>query len=71
MEKERENEVPGIGDVTKMTLTEFAEIVKQMRHNQRRYNIRPTIQKFKTLQNWENKVDEIVRILTDKQLKLF
>ena len=54
-----------------ITLGEFVEMVKQMRHNQRRCKRNPTPEKLATLESWERKVDEIISILTDTQKKLF
>lgn len=55
----------------KITLEELAEMVKQMRHNQRRCQRNPTPEKLATLESWERKVDTVVAILTDTQMKLF
>lgn len=55
----------------KITLEELAEMVKQMRHNQRRCQRNPTPEKLATLESWERKVDAVVAILTDTQMKLF
>lgn len=54
-----------------ITLIEFIEMVKQMRHNQRRCKRNPTPEKLATLESWERKVDDIISILTDTQKKLF
>lgn len=55
----------------KITLEELAEMVKQMRHNQRRCQRNPTPEKLATLERWEKEVDAVVAILTDTQMKLF
>jgi hypothetical protein len=68
MEKEK---APQIENPDKITLEEFAELVKQMRHNQRRYfeQRRPEI--LETCKRLEHEVDAIVAKLTDKQMYLF
>lgn len=54
-----------------ITAKDLAEMVKQMRHNQRRCQRNPTPEKLATLESWERKVDAVVAILTDTQMKLF
>lgn len=54
-----------------ITLIEFIEMVKQMRHNQRRCKRNPTPEKLATLESWERKVDDIISMLTDTQKRLF
>lgn len=62
---------PQIENYDKITLKEFAELVKQMRHSQRRYfaHRRPKI--LDTCKKMEREVDTIVAKITDRQLKLF
>ena len=50
---------------------EFIEMVRQMRHCQRRcqYNITP--EKLKNREHWEKLVDDILSRYFDTQLKLF
>ena len=55
----------------KITVREFAEMVKQMRHNQRRCQRNPTPEKLATLESWERRVDAVVAVVTDTQLKLW
>ena len=55
----------------KITLEEFAELVKQMRHNQRRYFAQRRPEILVTCKRLEHEVDAIVAKLTDKQLCLF
>lgn len=55
----------------KITAKDLAEMVKQMRHNQRRCQRNPTPEKLATLESWERKVDAVVAVLTDTQMKLF
>lgn len=55
----------------KITLEEFAELVKQMRHNQRRYFAQRRPEILGTCKRLEHEVDAIVAKLTDKQLCLF
>lgn len=54
-----------------ITAKELAEMVKQMRHNQRRCQRNPTTEKLATLERWEKEVDAVVAVLTDTQMKLF
>lgn len=61
---------PTIVEHDSITLGEFVEMVKQMRHNQRRCKRNPTPEKLATLESWERKVDEIISILTDTQKKI-
>lgn len=60
-----------IENLEKITLSEFVEMVKQMRHNQRRCKRNPTPEKLATLEKWERDVDAVVAVLTDTQMKLF
>ena len=62
---------PTTGERDPITLSEFVEMVKQMRHNQRRCKRNPTPEKLATLESWERKVDDIISMLTDTQKKLF
>lgn len=54
-----------------VTYTDFINAIKQMRHSQRRYKRNPTPEKLATLESWERKVDAVVAVLTDTQMKLF
>lgn len=54
-----------------VTYTDFINAIKQMRHNQRRCQRNPTPEKLATLESWERKVDAVVAVLTDTQMKLF
>lgn len=54
-----------------VTYTDFIKAIKQMRHSQRRYKRNPTPEKLATLESWERKVDAVVAVLTDTQMKLF
>lgn len=54
-----------------VTYTDFINTIKQMRHSQRRYKRNPTPEKLATLESWERKVDAVVAVLTDTQMKLF
>lgn len=58
-------------NLREITLADFAEMVRQLRHNQRRYQYNPTPEKLATLEYWEKEVDAVVAFLTDTQLKLF
>lgn len=62
---------PQIENLAEITLPEFVEMVKQMRHNQRRCERNATPEKVATRNGWEQKVDAVVAVLTDTQLKLW
>lgn len=66
-----ETKAPQIENPEKITAKDLAEMVKQMRHNQRRCQRNPTPEKLATLESWERKVDAVVAVLTDTQMKLF
>jgi hypothetical protein len=66
-----DNKAPQIENTEKITAKELAEMVKQMRHNQRRCQRNPTPEKLATLERWEKEVDAVVAVLTDTQMKLF
>lgn len=68
MEKEK---APKIENPDKITLEEFAKLVKQMRHNQRRYFAQRRPEILETCKRLEHEVDAIVAKLTDKQMTLF
>ena len=52
------------------TFVEFVEMVKQMRHNQRRYANNPKPEINETRLKYEKEVDTVVAKLTDTQTKL-
>lgn len=54
-----------------VTFPEFMEMVRQMRHNQRRCRFNPTEEKIQTREYWERQVDDILSQYFDAQLKLF
>ena len=54
-----------------VTFEAFVEMVKQMRHNQRRFENLNKQEINDTRKDWEKKVDAAVTILTDKQLNLW
>lgn len=66
-----ETKAPQIENPEKITVREFAEMVKQMRHNQRRCQRNPTPEKLATLESWERRVDAVVAVVTNTQLKLW
>lgn len=66
-----ETKAPQIENPEKITVREFAEMVKQMRHNQRRCQRNPAPEKLATLESWERRVDAVVAVVTDTQLKLW
>lgn len=66
-----ETKVPQIENPEKITAKDLAEMVKQMRHNQRRCQRNPTPEKLATLERWEKQIDAMVSVLTDTQMKLF
>lgn len=55
----------------KITLEDFAELVKQMRHNQRRYFAQRRPEILNTCKELEKQVDELVAKITDKKIYLF
>lgn len=65
-EKTPQNENSG-----KITIKEFALLVKQMRYNQRRYFRLRKPDILETCKKLEKQVDDIVSELTDTQMKLF
>jgi hypothetical protein len=66
-----EEKAPQIENPREITLEEFAELVRQMRHNQRRYFAQHRPEILETCKRLEHEVDAIVAKLTDKQMKLF
>lgn len=68
MEEEKAQQIENPG---KITLEEFAELVKQMRHNQRRYFAQRRPEILATCKKLESEVDAVIAKLFDKQLKLF
>ena len=66
-----DDKAPQIENPERITAKELAEIVKQMRHNQRRCQRNQTPEKLATLERWEKEVDTVVAVLTDTQMKLF
>lgn len=68
MEEEKNPQIENPG---KITLEEFAELIRQMRHNQRRYfdQRRPEI--LETCKRLEGEVDAVIAKMFDKQLKMF
>lgn len=68
MEKEKS---PQIENSKEITIKEFAELVKQMRHNQRRYFAQRRPEILETCKKLEKEVDAIVSKITDAQMKLF
>ena len=57
-----ETKAPQIENPEKIMAKDLAEMVKQMRHNQRRCQRNPTPEKLATLESWERKVDAVVAI---------
>ena len=68
MEKEKS---PQNENHAKLTLYEFAVMVKEMRFNQRRYFRTRKPATLETCKELEAKVDAVVAKITDTQLKLF
>lgn len=66
-----EEKASQIENPREITLEEFAELVRQMRHNQRRYFAQRRPEILETCKRLEHEVDVIVAKLTDKQMKLF
>ena len=68
MDKEK---VPQIENPGKITLEEFAELVKQMRHNQRRYFAQRRPEILETCKKLESEVDAVIAKIFDRQLRIF
>lgn len=68
MEEEKDPQIENPG---KITLEEFAELIRQMRHNQRRYLAQRRPEILATCKKLESEVDAIVAKITDKQMRLF
>lgn len=68
MEEEKTTQIENPG---KITLEEFAELVKQMRHNQRRYFAQRRPEILATCKTLESEVDAVIAKLFDKQLRIF
>ena len=66
-----EEKAPQIKNPEKITLEEFAELVKQMRHNQRRYFAQRRPEILATCKKLESEVDAVIAKLFDKQLRIF
>lgn len=66
-----EEKTPQNENSEKITIKEFAELVKQMRYNQRRYFRLRKPDILETCKKLEKQVDDIVSELTDTQMKLF
>lgn len=67
MEEEKTTQIENPG---KITLEEFAELVKQMRHNQRRYFAQRRPEILATCKKLESEVDAVIAKLFDKQLRI-
>lgn len=68
MEEEKTTQIENPG---KITLEEFSELVKQMRHNQRRYFAQRRPEILATCKKLESEVDAVIAKLFDKQLRIF
>ena len=66
-----EEKTPQIENPGKITLEEFADLIRQMRHNQRRYFAQRRPEILATFKKLESEVDAIVAKITDKQMRLF
>lgn len=66
-----EEKTPQIENPGKITLEEFAELIRQMRHNQRRYFARRRPEILATCKKLESEVDAVIAKMFDKQLKMF
>lgn len=67
----KEEKAPQIENSGKITLEEFAELVKQMRHNQRRYFAQRRPEILETCKKLESEVDAVIAKMFDKQLRIF
>lgn len=68
MEEEKTSQNENLG---KITINEFAKLVKEMRFNQKRYFRLRKPDILETCKKLEKQVDDIVSELTDSQMKLF
>lgn len=68
MEEEKKPQIENPG---KITLEEFAELIRQMRHNQRRYLVQHRPEILETCKRLEGEVDAVIAKMFDKQLKMF
>lgn len=68
MEEEKNTQIENPG---KITLEEFAELIRQLRHNQRRYFAQRRPEILETCKRLEREVDAIVAKITDKQMRMF
>lgn len=66
-----EEKTPQIENADKITLEEFAELVRQMRHNQRRYFAQRRPEILATCKKLESEVDAVIAKVFDKQLRMF
>ena len=66
-----EEKAPQIENPDKITLKEFAELVRQMRHNQRRYSAQRRPEILETCKKLESQVDAVIAKMFDKQLRIF
>lgn len=66
MEKLAENKIP-----VKITFEEFIELVKKMRHQQRRYFATRNKEVLAESKKLEQQVDSIIAKMNDTQLNLF
>lgn len=57
--------------IPEITLDSFVEMVKQMRHNQRRFENTRKPEINETRKKWESDVDAVIAKLTDTQMKLW
>ena len=62
---------PHSEDLREITFEEFAELVRQMRHNQRRYKAQRKEAILETCEAYEKQVDDILARMFDTQLRLF
>ena len=68
MEEEKDTQIE---NADKITLEEFAELVRQMRHNQRRYFAQRRPEILETCKKLESEVDAVIAKVFDKQLRMF
>lgn len=62
---------PQIENFSKITYEEFVSLVKQMRHNQRRYFAQRRPEILETCKSLERQVDAIIDKMTDTQTSMF
>lgn len=66
-----ETTAPKTGNSPKLTFEEFVELVKEMRHQQRRYFALRKPETLERSKELEREVDKAIEKIEDKQMSLF